>query len=301
VFDSVAIRNRRRVDAQAAQKIKRPPLWRGARLFAFAGCLAVIALVAAPGHGPYPTGTATAADLLTDGGLSSHRSAEARRLGNDVERLTMTALRHSFGAARTVSPSPRFVRRVSFARTGSKQVGSRFEGFEARFASWWGNAGEEDKLQKAAFTDSRAGDEIQCLAQNIYFEARGETHVGKLAVGQVVMNRVASKKFPNSICDVVRQGGEQIRFRCQFSWWCDGKSDKPKDLAAWQESLSLAKDIYRGRTDDPTGGALWYHADYVAPYWRSAFVEGPTIGRHIFYRAQPKDGRTQLAKTARSD
>ena len=141
------------------------------------------------------------------------------------------------------------------------------------------------------------GTEIECLAQNIYFEARSESDQGKLAVGQVVMNRVASQRFPGAICDVVRQGGEAKRFRCQFSWWCDGKSDKPSHQKAWQKSMALARDIYWGRTDDPTDGALWYHADYVDPYWRSAFNEGPKIGRHIFYTAKTATKRTQLAGT----
>ena len=126
-------------------------------------------------------------------------------------------------------------------------------------------------------------DEITCLAQNIYFEARSEPTDGMLAVGHVVLNRVASKRFPNSVCEVVRQGGEQQRHRCQFSWWCDGLSDKPHNKVAWDAARLIAWFVYNGQTDDPTGGALWYHADYVSPYWREAFIAGPQIGRHIFY------------------
>ena len=70
-------------------------------------------------------------------------------------------------------------------------------------------------------------DEITCLAQNIYFEARSEPVAGMLAVGHVVLNRVASDRFPDTVCKVIRQGGERRRHRCQFSWWCDGRSDKP--------------------------------------------------------------------------
>ncbi len=126
-------------------------------------------------------------------------------------------------------------------------------------------------------------DEITCLAQNIYFEARSEPVAGMLAVGHVVLNRVASERFPETICKVVRQGGEQRRHRCQFSWWCDGRSDKPHNKVAWDAARLIAWFIYNGQTEDPTGGALWYHADYVSPYWREAFVAGPQIGRHIFY------------------
>jgi spore germination cell wall hydrolase CwlJ-like protein len=125
--------------------------------------------------------------------------------------------------------------------------------------------------------------ELNCLALNIYFEARNESLEGKRAVGHVVMNRVADAAFPQSICQVVRQGGEKRRNGCQFSWWCDGRSDKPVDSISWDESRSIAWDIMSGASRDPTRGALWYHAIYAAPAWRKGMMEGRTIGRHIFY------------------
>lgn len=129
------------------------------------------------------------------------------------------------------------------------------------------------------------GQELTCLALNIYFEARSEPVDGMLAVGHVVMNRVAHRNFPDSICDVIRQGGEIVRHRCQFSWWCDGRSDQPRNRVAWEGARLIAWFVYNGHTEDPTEGALWYHAEYVQPYWREAFYRGPQIGRHIFYRA----------------
>jgi len=149
-------------------------------------------------------------------------------------------------------------------------------------------------FQKPTDADPRA--EVTCLALNIYFEARSEPEAGKLAVGHVVMNRVASERFPSTVCDVVRQGGEVRRHRCQFSWWCDGQSDTPRNRAEWRRSVELALEIFWGRSEDPTGGALWYHADYVNPSWRASFVEGPKIGRHIFYSEPVK--RTLLASRA---
>ena len=141
-------------------------------------------------------------------------------------------------------------------------------------------------------------DEIVCLAQNVYFEARGEPNRGRVGVAFVVMNRVASKKFPSSVCSVVRQGGEERLHRCQFSWWCDGKSDAPKNFPLWLESLKVAGEVYWGRAKDPTAGALWYHADYVAPGWSKYLDRGPTIGRHIFYGpATDKSKRPQLAES----
>lgn len=131
-------------------------------------------------------------------------------------------------------------------------------------------------------------EELVCLALNIYFEARSEPVDGMLAVGHVVMNRVAHRNFPDTVCEVIRQGGEVVRHRCQFSWWCDGRSDRPRNAAAWDAARLVAWFVYNGHTEDPTAGALWYHAEYVAPYWRTAFLRGPQIGRHIFYRASIK-------------
>ncbi len=132
-------------------------------------------------------------------------------------------------------------------------------------------------------------EEINCLALNIYFEARGEPTDGKIAVGHVVLNRVADKRYPDKICEVVKQGGPKPRHKCQFSWWCDGRSDRPRDLQAWEESQVLARVVFWGYADDPTGGALWYHADYSQPAWGRKLARGPMIGRHQFYVPdQPK-------------
>lgn len=134
----------------------------------------------------------------------------------------------------------------------------------------------------AAQVDVR--DEIECLALTIYFEARGEPDEGKLAVGHVVMNRASHPLFPEDVCAVVRQGGEKLRYRCQFTWWCDGLSDRPTDWRSWERSTTLARHVYWSYSQDPTEGALWYHAEDVEPVWRGRLHPGPKIGRHIFYR-----------------
>lgn len=126
--------------------------------------------------------------------------------------------------------------------------------------------------------------EVECLAKNIYFEARGEPELGQRAVAHVVLNRVNHAHFPNSICEVVQQGGYKKRHRCQFSWWCDGRSDQPKNSNSWKKSVRLALEISNGHSTDPTDGALWYHADFVNPYWNQALLKGPDIGVHIFYK-----------------
>lgn len=129
--------------------------------------------------------------------------------------------------------------------------------------------------------------EIQCLALNIYHEARGEPELGRQAVGHVVLNRVADARFPGSVCDVVQQGGEERRLRCQFTWWCDGRSDKPEDLQAWERSKAMARSVFWGFLDDPTDGSLWYHANYVKPAWRKRLVKAARIGSHLFYNGAP--------------
>lgn len=138
--------------------------------------------------------------------------------------------------------------------------------------------------------------ELNCLAQNIYFEARSEPVDGKLAVAYVVMNRVASRYFPDSVCGVVQDGTDEVLNKCQFSWYCDGKTDDVDDTVAWSEAKKLASKVYWGRAEDPSEGALWYHADYVKPAWRKAFAKGPQIGRHIFYSRKPQTAATQIAQ-----
>jgi len=124
---------------------------------------------------------------------------------------------------------------------------------------------------------------VGCLALNIYFEARSEPELGQRAVGHVVMNRVAHPGYPSSVCEVVHQGGAKQLHRCQFSWWCDGLSDKPVNQKAWVQALQLAQKIYLGTIKDTTGGALWYHAIYAKPYWSKILHQGDRIGQHIFY------------------
>ena len=93
--------------------------------------------------------------------------------------------------------------------------------------------------------------------------------------------------FPNTVCGVVLQGGEARRHRCQFSWYCDGKSDEPFDERAWEIAKLVASDAFRDTTD-PTRGALYYHAQYVSPSWASKMEYTVTIGVHRFYKEKPK-------------
>lgn len=123
--------------------------------------------------------------------------------------------------------------------------------------------------------------DLQCLAQAVYFEARGEPFSGQVAVAQVVHNRVAEKKM--SYCDVVFEGSSK-RNACQFSFACDGKSDKAVDKVAWQRAVMIAGLVQSGFMRDLSGDATFYHATYVSPYWSKSLKKTTNIGNHVFYR-----------------
>jgi spore germination cell wall hydrolase CwlJ-like protein len=121
-----------------------------------------------------------------------------------------------------------------------------------------------------------------CLALALYWEARGEGSAGMTAVGWTIMNRVYHREFPATPCEVVYQGGEQRG--CQFSWWCDGKSDKPRDWHSWEHALLISAKLLTDPPADPTRGALFYHSTSIAVPWRRKRLRTAQIGRHIFYR-----------------
>lgn len=143
--------------------------------------------------------------------------------------------------------------------------------------------------------------ELDCLARNIYFEARFEPEAGRRAVAHVVLNRVADSRWPDTPCRVVAEGFPDAGRLCQFSWYCDDRPNRPRHGADWRDARHLARQVYRGQSSDPTGGALWYHADYVDPDWRHALRRGPQIGRHIFYYDPIEPDTGSLAPLAPAD
>jgi len=132
--------------------------------------------------------------------------------------------------------------------------------------------------------------EFVCLALNDYFEARGETPAGRLAVAKVVLNRAMDRRFPSNLCDVIKQNKTRSMHRCQFSWYCDGRPDTPYNSKAWWRSLKLAEAVLQKDSSiaDPTGGALWYHALFVHPSWADRLEVTDVVGGHIFYRDTEK-------------
>ena len=142
---------------------------------------------------------------------------------------------------------------------------------------------------------SDANNEIFCMAQNIYFESGNQPLAGKVAVGQVVLNRLEHSNYPDTMCDVIYQAKwkenwlgnmHPIRNQCQFSWFCDGKSDEPKrDSKEWFKAKDYARIVLSGRIAlDVTEGATHYHATYVRPAWAKTKTRTTRIEKHIFYR-----------------
>jgi len=159
-------------------------------------------------------------------------------------------------------------------------------------------------------------DELICLAQNIYFEARAESVQGKMAVANVTKNRVESKKFPDTYCGVVKQGPKREswktrkhkhlakadrvyyprKHRCQFSWWCDGEKDTiwvqymngtpiESNKTAWHDSVNVALATLSGHLKDNTDGSTYYYAhNIVYPGWALSFKQTKVIGNHTFMK-----------------
>ncbi len=125
---------------------------------------------------------------------------------------------------------------------------------------------------------------ITCLALNVYHEARNEPMNGMYAVASVVINRVQDDRWPNNVCAVVKDGYRKDSHKCQFSWYCDGKSDRPKEDRAWAMAVLVADDILRGTVDDVSHGATHYHANYVKPIWAKKLTRTVSYGSHIFYK-----------------
>lgn len=135
----------------------------------------------------------------------------------------------------------------------------------------------------AVLPKERGKAQWQCLAQAIYFEARGETELGQRAVAEVILNRVDSRRWPNSVCRVVQQGAHR-RHKCQFSYYCDGVPERVTDRRAFRLAERIAKEAIAAETRPLTKGATHYHATSVRPVWARALTKTAHYGTHIFYR-----------------
>lgn len=135
----------------------------------------------------------------------------------------------------------------------------------------------------ASLPTASGGPEWRCLADALYHEARGESTEGMFAVGEVVLNRVDSASYPNSICGVVHQGTGR-KFACQFTWTCDGRSDAINEHRAFARVGKVARLLMDGAPRDLAKGATHYHTTAVNPSWARRFPRVARYGVHLFYR-----------------
>jgi spore germination cell wall hydrolase CwlJ-like protein len=137
----------------------------------------------------------------------------------------------------------------------------------AAVGAWIERADERRMAQRA--------EDLKCLAENVYHEARGEPLVGQYAVAEVTMNRVRSREFPDSVCAVVHQPGA-------FSW--TGGNDRPAPSGyEWHRAQAIAEAVYDNSEAPLVAGALYYHATWVSPDWAPTRNQVTRIGRHLFY------------------
>lgn len=141
---------------------------------------------------------------------------------------------------------------------------------------------QEEKLLTIEYKQltKEARKQIDCLAENIYYEAGWEPRDGRVAVALVTLNRVQDPRYPKDICSVVKQ---KVNSTCQFSWFCEGKKHITSSRL-YEEAQNIALYVYANYENlaDITHGALFYHADYVNPRWK--LDKTTVIGRHIFYK-----------------
>ena len=140
-----------------------------------------------------------------------------------------------------------------------------------------------DRAFLAAQPAADGGDNWQCLAEALYFEARGETVRGMFAVGEVIMNRVDSNAYPDTLCKVINQGTGR-RYACQFTYTCDGKPETIAEPRSWVRVGKVARMLIDGAPRALTGGATHYHTKAVNPSWAQRYPRTAEIGYHYFYR-----------------
>lgn len=129
-------------------------------------------------------------------------------------------------------------------------------------------------------------DAITCLARSIYWEAKGKSSADMEAVASVVMNRLGHEGFPDTVCAVVKQGSETKN--CQFSWWCDGRSDQVQEETQYMIAKEIARKALNKQLNDRTNGAMYFHDRNVNPDWTSKYIKTTETSMFLFYK--PKGG-----------
>ncbi|MHC8320758.1 cell wall hydrolase [Pseudomonas sp. GB2N2] len=129
-------------------------------------------------------------------------------------------------------------------------------------------------------------DAITCLARSIYWEAKGKSSADMEAVASVVMNRLGHEGFPDTVCGVVKQGSESKN--CQFSWWCDGRSDQVQEETQYAIAKEIARKALNKQLNDRTNGAMYFHDRGVKPDWAKKYIKTTETEMFLFYK--PKGG-----------
>ena len=224
---------------------------------------------------------ATAALLLL--GLNAMAQAGEGSTGTLEARLT---------PAEATMPKPRAAAAAPVERAPDAPLSRAYETMFAGYPADTTQIGLRE-LEPTLFTNDRLSREEGCMAAALYFEARGESEEGQLAVAQVILNRVDANAYPDTVCEVVWQNSHR-RNACQFSFTCDGKADRPSEKRRWASIVRLARNIMQGtwsewaakptqRLASAVQAATHYHADYVSPSWAPRLKKARKIGRHIFY------------------
>ena len=232
----------------------------------------------------------TARDVRRDA-TPAWRGAVADALGGELAALAALTEKQALGrmepAARdTVRRERAAVRAKIRALSSQDRTVASDAGVAQAMASELLLAGPGGALDMAALDRvevDEASEEWRCLAEAMYFEARGEGVEGQLAVAEVILNRVDSARYPDTVCGVVRQGAGDGG-ACQFSYNCDGRKNHVGNAEAWDRIGRIAWLMLEGRPRTLTDEALFFHATSVRPSWSRKFVRTTRIGRHVFYR-----------------
>jgi hypothetical protein len=257
--------------------------------------------------------TITAGALLVSGNLAAADTAnwgDKFRAGDREVVMTLLGEDRSAFAAfsetanfRQVAGLPEVDVAIDVERTGAAVQGRTRETLEALNAEDAQAAAEVTGAHSQTITDLLTTDvggvidlaeidsvkvgkkskQWRCLAEALYFEARGENRVGQVAVAEVILNRVSSPSYPDTVCGVVRQGENEPK-GCQFSFACDGKAERISERDAFEEMGKVAWVMLEGKPRILTGKATHFHATNVFPRWAKRLVRTARIGDHIFYR-----------------
>jgi spore germination cell wall hydrolase CwlJ-like protein len=167
------------------------------------------------------------------------------------------------------------------ARTAAEVTGAHSQAITNLLVTDIGGVIDLSEIQSVKI--GKRSKQWNCLTTALYFESRGENKIGQVAVAEVILNRVDSNSFPNSVCGVVQQGQNNFN-GCQFSFMCDGKAEHIGNRKSFEELGKVAWVMLEGKPRILTGKATFYHAASVRPRWAKQFVRTARIGDHIFYR-----------------